>query len=163
MIMTTFVLKKYEEPTQSPNSESELNNDEPTNQEEEKGLVIKVEGSVAEIVAHALHQALGNQANIEQKQDDLEKNGQVDANVKTVSTEEINLDPIKSFNQIEKDDVVFIQNKGFKTAKEDWFLLNLENKTKNVFYSVESLINYVKARLNVVWRLNKLLMRYLLK
>lgn len=141
--MTTFVLKKYDNSVQSPNSES---NSEIKPTEE---VTIKVEGSVAEIVASALQRVLANKVNIQEVEDnqDTENTEQV----KAISTEEINKDPIKAFNSINKKDIVFIQNKGFKTSTEEWFLLNIPNKTNTVFYTVESLLKHVCAKLDIAY------------
>lgn len=141
--MTTFVLKKYDNSVQSPNSES---NSEIKPTEE---VTIKVEGSVAEIVASALQSVLANKVNIQEVEDnqDTENTEQV----KAISTEEINKDPLKAFNSINKQDIVFIQNKGFKTSTEEWFLLNIPNKTNTVFYTVESLLKHVCAKLDVAY------------
>lgn len=141
--MTTFVLKKYDNSVQSPNSES---NSEIKPTEE---VTIKVEGSVAEIVASALHSVLANKVNIQEVEDnqDTENTEQV----KAISTEEINKDPLKAFNSINKQDIVFIQNKGFKTSTEEWFLLNIPNKTNTVFYTVESLLKHVCAKLDIAY------------
>lgn len=141
--MTTFVLKKYDNSVQSPNSES---NSEIKPTEE---VTIKVEGSVAEIVASALQSVLANKVNIQEVEDnqDTENTEQV----KAISTEEINKDPLKAFNSINKQDIVFIQNKGFKTSTEEWFLLNIPNKTNTVFYTVESLLKHVCAKLDIAY------------
>lgn len=145
--MTTFILKKYKEPEQTtPEQTPDTDNaDSPTNEKpNEEKITIKVQGSVAEIVAKALYKALGNEAEIQEKKDELEQEG---ASVKAISTEEINTDPVSALRSVNKDDIVYIQNKGFHTAKEDWFLMSVQNKTSNVFYSVESLIKYVVSRL----------------
>lgn len=141
--MTTFVLKKYDNSVQSPNSET---NTEIKPTEE---VTIKVEGSVAEIVASALQRVLANKVNIQEVEDnqDTENTEQV----KAISTEEINKDPLKAFNSINKQDIVFIQNKGFKTSTEEWFLLNIPNKTNTVFYTIESLLKHVCAKLDVAY------------
>lgn len=141
--MTTFVLKKYDNSVQSPNSET---NTEIKPTEE---VTIKVEGSVAEIVASALQRVLANKVNIQEVEDnqDTENTEQV----KAISTEEINKDPIKAFNAINKQDIVFIQNKGFKTSTEEWFLLNIPNKTNTVFYTIESLLKHVCAKLDIAY------------
>lgn len=141
--MTTFVLKKYDNSVQSPNSET---NTEIKPTEE---VTIKVEGSVAEIVASALQSVLANKVNIQEVEDnqDTENTEQV----KAISTEEINKDPLKAFNSINKQDIVFIQNKGFKTSTEEWFLLNIPNKTNTVFYTVESLLKHVCAKLDIAY------------
>ena len=144
--MTTFVLKKYEETSTSPNNDSEQNN---TNIEKEE-VTIKVEGSISEIVAKALQSVLANKVVMKELADDnKETTSDEKSIVKAVSTEEINLHPLDTFNSINKNDIVFIQNKGFKTSQEEWFLTNISNKTDNVFYSVESLISYISKKLGV--------------
>lgn len=142
--MTTFVLTKYQ-PTEPLNEDTNAKaNDEAKAKEDEK-LIINIEGSVAEIVANALRRVLGNKAVIEQIEDENEATDKV----KAISTEDINQDPLKAFNSIGQGDIVLIQNHGFKTAMEDWFLLNMPNKTPNVFYSVESFMKYICERVGV--------------
>ena len=137
--MATFVLKKYdkevvdEKPTETkPESEAK------------KELVITVTGSVAEIVANALNKALSNDVEV------IEQEDPALSNTKAVSTEDINRDPIDTFKSIRDNDTVFIHNKGFTTAKEEWFLTNLPNKHSNVFYTVESFIAHIKTQLGIV-------------
>jgi hypothetical protein len=138
--MTTFLLKKYDDTVQSTDNE----NKEENNTESENEIKINVEGSVAEVVANALNNVLKQKVEITEVDDET-----AETSIKTLSTEDINNDPVTTFNRIGKDDIVYIHNKGFKTAKEDWFLLNIPNKTKNVFYTVESLIKYVSTKLGV--------------
>lgn len=139
--MTTFVLKKYEDKKEEDASTNIENKEE--NKESE--VVIKVYGSVAEIVANALNKVLENKVEVKEIAEDQES----DTVVKAITTEDINSKPLDTFNSINKNDIVFISNNGFKTAQEEWFLTNIENKTSNVFYSVESLIKFVTRKLGV--------------
>jgi len=139
--MTTFVLKKYEEKKDLENKS------QPTENKSEKApehLMITVTGSISEIVANALNKVLGKDVDIQEQDKDTE------SNIKAISTENINNAPLETFNSIQKDDVVFIYNNGFKTQKEEWFLTNIGNKTENVFYTLESFIRYIQKRLNLV-------------
>lgn len=142
--MTTFVLKKYEttDPEQTSQQAPAMNED--TQKEE---LTVSVVGSISEIVANALYKALAHKVHIHETPD---TNLGETNDTKAISTEDINSAPLDTFNSIKKDDVVFIHNKGFKTAQEEWFLTNIPNKTANVFYTVESFINHIKLKLNLV-------------
>lgn len=144
--MPTFILKKYENNKQdAPNgSETKANTDEiESNKEENKDLIITISGTIAEIVCKALNKTLDNKIIIEQ----TEKYSSPEATA--VSTEDINKDPISTFNDIQKDSVIFIHNRGFKTTKEEWFLTNISNKSSSVHYSVEGFVSYVKTRLGI--------------
>ncbi len=141
--MATFVLKKYEE---KKNDISESKPVEKTGEEipqEDQKLVITVTGTIAEIVANALNKVLSNKVEV------IENEDPALSDIKAVSTEDINNNPIDTFNSIKNNDVVFIYNSGFKTAKEEWFLTNLPNKNSNVFYTIESFISYIKVKLNI--------------
>lgn len=144
--MPTFLLKKY-------NQENDVNKENKTDDESSKKnedenapeeLTITVTGTVSEIVANALNKAFQNKLQISEVEEEKE-----DTQVKAISTENINISPIDTFNSIHKDDIVFIHNRGFKTSTEEWFLTNIENKTKNVFYTIESFIKFVKIKLAV--------------
>lgn len=139
--MTTFVLKKYEEPQDSPNGQIQEKTEAESKPTKDQ-ITIEIKGSIAEIVADALYKLMPQINDEEQPQ----PNGEP-VNVTALSTEDINTDPVSAFSQVGKDDVVFIQNNGFHTQKEEWFLLNLPNKTNNVFFSVESLIKHFQAKL----------------
>lgn len=143
--MTTFVLKKYEEQPLSPNT-AEVDKPQPPQAgtaAPAKEINILVQGSIAEIVGAALRKALGRDVEITEVTDSS------DASVKALSTEAINTDPLATFRSIQANDAVFIQNHGFTTREEEWFLTNLPNKTSNVFYTVESFVRYVCAQLEV--------------
>lgn len=146
--MPTFVLKKYKEETDNSKKESlsQDSSDQETNEKDE--LTISVVGPVSEIVANALYKIFSTKATIEVKKDESSSE-QESEEVKTVSTEDINKDPLSAFNMINKGDVVFIDTgkRCFSTTQEEWFLTNICNKTNNVFYTVESLIKYIEERL----------------
>lgn len=147
--MPTFVLKKYQEETTDTNTSGDnTNTPENTNEQEEapKELTINVIGPISEIVANALNKAFSNRIEVEIKEENSSENSE---NIKAISTEDINKDPLTTFNLINKDDIVFIDtnHKGFTTAKEEWFLTNIENKTKNIFYTIESLITHIENKL----------------
>jgi len=141
--MATFVLKKYEE---KKNDTGDSKPAEKTGEQEpevDEKLVITVTGTVAEIVANALNKTLSNKVEV------IESEDPALSDIKAVSTEDINSDPANTFNSIKTNDAVFIHNTGFKTAKEEWFLMNLPNKNSNVFYTLESFIAYIKVKLNI--------------
>lgn len=135
--MTTFVLKHYED--QPPDAEKAQSQEEQG--EDDKDFAVEIKGSVAEIVAAALYKTLGNHV----KEVD-ETSGQI-VEVNAVSTEDINADPLQTFRSIGQDDIVFIQSQGFHTNEEEWFLMNLPNKTDKVFYTVEALTSYLVSQL----------------
>jgi len=133
--MTTFILKKYEE-----SNNTNVTDIDTSEKKEEEDNTIVILGSISEIVAKALQEVLGKNST---EISDQEKESTTA--VKTVTTEEINNNPIDSFNSIDKDDIVYIESKGFTTAKEEWFLTNLENKTNKVFFSIPSLAKHLKS------------------
>lgn len=138
--MTTFVLKKY-------NQETNINNPNPEEVKKEEipeKLTITVTGTISEIVAKALQKALANKVQIEEVTEDNKE-----AEVKAISTENINTDPLVTFESIHKDDIVFIHNNGFRTVAEEWFLTNIPNKTSNVFYTIESFTKFVKNKFKI--------------
>lgn len=135
--MTTFVLKKYAE------KEETNENLESKEEKDSEEMTITVVGSVSEIVAKALNKVLDKQLEIKQQEDNAS------SDVKAISTEDINTNPVDTFNSIKPNDVVFIHNNGFKTKEEEWFLTNIGNKTQNVFYTVESFIKFIQKKLNL--------------
>jgi len=149
--MPTFLLKKYsqtpaelvnQENTQtvaSGNSEEKKENDEP------EEMKITVTGTISQIVATALQKVLVNtNVNMEEVEDE-DKESQV----KAISSENINKEPIDTLRSIKDNDFVFIQTSGFTTAQEDWFLTNVNNKTKNIVYTIESFINHIKKHFKI--------------
>jgi len=136
--MTTFVLKKYE------NKEKE---DKPEEEKEEvnnnKELLITIKGTISEIVSNALNKVL-KKSNIIIEEDPEDKPTD---NI-IVTTEDINIDPIEVFKNIPKGSTLYIQNNGFKTAKEEWFLTNLKNKEVDVCYTLESFIRKLEDKFN---------------
>ena len=135
LLMTTFVLKKY-----SQEEDKAVDNKEPSKTE----IEIEVTKSVSEVIAKALY------SYFEKKNIDIEEKEETDSDVKVISTESINQDPITTFKSIRNNDHVLILNKGFTTAKEEWFLLNIQNKTKNVFYTLESFLGFIESKLQQV-------------
>jgi len=136
--MTTFVLKKYNQKENNQVDETDVNSEANAKIEEEK--YIEISGSISEIIIKALQSTLSN--NVEE---DTTGEKESTVSVKTVTTEEINNDPLAAFTSISKNDVVYIQSNGFKTAQEEWFLTNLPSKTDKTFYSVNSLVEYLKS------------------
>ena len=137
--MTTFVLKRYNEQQEQPSSTDE---NKPPEQQPVKEITISIAGSISEIVAKALISKLSTvpDAVIDQKEDVAES---PDVSAVTITTEEINTDPVKALRLVQDNTNVFIQTEGFHTSKEEWFLMNLSNKTSNVFYTLESFISHL--------------------
>lgn len=140
--MTTFILKKYDD----NKTDIDKENQETEENKKEEQITITVLGTISEIVTNALNKALKN-TNIQMQE--VENTDNQKSDVKIVSTEDINSDPITAFKFIKDNDVIFIDNKGFNTDKEDWYLLNINNKTNNVFYTVESFIKYINSKLGI--------------
>lgn len=138
--MTTFVLKKYEPKKEDDTIEKTKETKEDNNALDK--IKITVDTSISEIISELLYKKLSN-VNIEVEEDKSE------STIKAVSTENINSDPIKTFNSINNNDTIFIINKGFRTSKEEWFLTNLENKTSNIIYTEESFIRFIKSKLGI--------------
>jgi hypothetical protein len=153
--MAIFTLKRYEEnkevkkePSGDEQQQKTVSAGDPV-KKEDNVLVINVSDTVADIVSKALFKTLQNVEIVQTEDDDC--NTDMDVNsTDIVTTEDINNDPIESFNRIKKTNAVFISSKqAFSTEKEEWFLMNIKNKTNNVFYTMESFIKYVKESLAV--------------
>lgn len=140
--MPTFLLKKYDT-TQSEQVNQE-NPETPKKEEETKEaeeMTITVTGAISQIVATALQKVLENtQVHMTEVENEPQE-----ADVKAISAENINEEPVDTLRSIHDNDFVFIHTNGFTTAQEAWFLTNIENKTKNVVYTIESFVNHVKA------------------
>lgn len=139
--MTTFVLKKYEPKKEDDTIEKTKETKEDNNTLDK--IKITADTSISEIISELLYKKLPN-VKIE-----IEKEDKNESTIKAVSTENINSDPIKTFNSININDTIFIINKGFRTSKEEWFLTNLENKTSNIIYTEESFIRFIKSKLGI--------------
>ena len=144
--MTTFVLSKYNtvDPKNTPQQPKDTDEDLKIKKEEEKKeqkLLIDVAGSVSALAARALYKALKSR-DIELEIIEATKKQQ-EANNKILSQETINSDPLAAFNQVSKGDVVFIENNGFKTKEDEWFLSNILTKTNKVFYTPESFAKHL--------------------
>lgn len=140
--MPTFLLKKYDT-TQSEQVNQETP-ETPKKEEENKKdeeMTITVTGAISQIVATALQKVLENtQVHMSEVENEPQE-----ADVKAISAENINEEPVDTLRSIHDNDFVFIHTNGFTTAQEAWFLTNIENKTKNVVYTIESFIKHVKA------------------
>lgn len=147
--MATFVLSKYK-PEAEDNAAGETpETTKPESKEDGVSkILLKVDGSISEMVARALSELLANKVDVTPL-DDTEIDASVNVKEgKALTTESINEDPLRVFESIPKDAIVYIANEGFKTQKEEWFLSNITNKTDKVFYSIKSLANYCVEELN---------------
>ena len=146
--MAVFVLKKYAVPEEGEKEEESVAAG-PTDEEkkEEESFSIHVTGSISEIIAKALQKTLANKE-VEVSELEEEHVDEADVAAKAISTEDIRDEPVKTLRSISDNDVVFISSEGFNTKTDEWFLLNLNNKTKNVFYTVNSFMNYVSDRVD---------------
>lgn len=140
--MTTFVLKKYDaaKDPSAPTPVADPAKEKPQEQEEGKRITVRVSDSVAAIVANALYASLGKEAEIEEKKDEEQP-------VQALSTEDINKDPAGWLNSVKKNSDLLVVSRGFHTAKEEWFLSNLEQKGSVVHYSVESFVQRIACLL----------------
>lgn len=164
--MTIFVLKKYSDIDDSkevPSDKGTPVTGEPSSTEEppegkkvsekieeqqkknEEKLIVEVTGSISGIIATALNKVLKNTT---VEVDEVEKESEADnglVHARIITTEDINNYPVETFNSIRKDCFLFISSEGFSTDKEEWFLINIGNRTKSVYYTLESfLVNVVK-------------------
>ncbi|EKD89552.1 MAG: hypothetical protein ACD_33C00045G0019 [uncultured bacterium] len=140
--MTTFVLNKYEPKKEEKTTDQNTENETTEVETEKEEAYIMATGTISEIVYKALHKTFANVTELE------ENDNSKTSNYKAVSTEDINNNPIETFNSIKENDVVLIHtNKAFSTSKEEWFLSNIGNKTKNVFYTVESFVKYLESNI----------------
>lgn len=140
--MTIFVLKKYEEKKVS--STDNIENKEsspPVGVERNNDIYIDGDKSIAEIIAKALYKeyAIDN-VTVDEVSDNVEKA------VKVITTEQINDIPVATLKRVKKGDVVYIQNKGFKTQQEDWFLMAMESMGVKTFFTPNSLVSYLNER-----------------
>lgn len=141
--MAIFKITKYSE-TQ-PKQEDTKPEQQPE-REKTATLKLNVSESVASTVAKFLFEKF--------KQNDKEPqntNFEIDEDneetdetpqVTVVSKEDINADPAKLYNSLKSGTVVIIQNKtAFTTAKEQWFISNIEEKGVNISYNLNSFID----------------------
>lgn len=137
--MPVFTLKNYEESLDSKAAADDLQTSEQEQEQEKKEqfVTIQANDSVAKIVANALYKAIPNVA-------ESDRTDSVDTQV--VSTEDINRSPVDTWNLVKNTDNVVIINKGFSTAKEEWFLNSLEKSNSKVFYSIESYLKSLEKK-----------------
>lgn len=140
--MTTFVLKRYNEQS---NQQQSTDENKKAEQEPIKETKISIAGSISEIVAKALITKLSTvpDAVVDQTEGSAES---PDISAVAITTEEINDDPVKALRSVQDNANVFIQTEGFHTSKEEWFLMNLSNKTSNVFYTLESFVSHLAKK-----------------
>lgn len=135
--MPVFTLKKYEEaPAASDPKSAQSAATEPTENLKEETVTIHANASVSQIVANALYKSLSNVS---------EEEGGSAADTQVISTEDINASPVDTWNLVKNTRTVVIVNQGFSTAKEEWFLDNLETSGAKVFYSIESYLRTLGA------------------
>lgn len=141
--MTTFVLKKYADakPTVDEQSGEETEAVVRSEKEVDKKLTVAVDGSIAKIVADALYKAFPQNSGVDIEETEEEE----ETEFKAVSTESINKEPLNTLRSIKASDIVLVSGKGFTTSTEDWFLLNLFNKTDKVFYTAEAYVEHLKS------------------
>lgn len=72
-----------------------------------------------------------------------------DAVVQAISAEDINLHPADTLSRVKKAKFLFVSTEGFKTLDESWFLHNVEAASIPTVYTVESLVQHVKAHFKV--------------
>lgn len=145
--MATFSITKYEETPQEKKITETVSTTPEAN--------IDVVGSISEIVAKALNNTLAfrdkndvvvnvrngsSSVTDNRNKPSEEKDDDKTTTVTAITTEDINNNPIDTFKSIPKNSIVYIQNEGFTTAKEEWFLSNV-TPTHEVFFSKKSLIN----------------------
>lgn len=131
--MPVFTLSRYTEdkkPTDKPEEDSTDQVKE--TEDKEEFTTISASEPVSKVVALALHKRLHN---VKQEQEEKP----TDATV--ISTEEINENPVHTYNRVKNAKQVVILNKGFRTKQEDWLLMSLESQGKKVFYSIESFLD----------------------
>ncbi len=144
--MTTFVLKKYDEQQEKPTEPVQSSPEQPDPKKDDRDLyVVDGDKTISEIIAKALYKALGTGVNL-QETDQVPVGDSQTHVIKTVSTEQINHDPVGTLKSIKKGDVVYIQNRGFKTAKEDWFLSSMEAMNHTVLLTEDSVVRYALNR-----------------
>lgn len=144
--MPTFLLKKYNtSPDENVNKETQEQPAEQSSEQKEdqspETMMITVSGSISQIVATALNKVLQN-TNVTIEETETEDQS---SSIKAISIEDINKEPVDTLRNIHDNDFVFIHTNGFSTAKEEWFLTNIANKTNRIVYTLESFIRHIKT------------------
>lgn len=141
--MPVFTLTKYnadKEPVEQP--ETQAQDGSPESKEAEEFITVSASEPIAKVVAQALHKRMQN----------VKEHDGTDADTAVITTEEINLNPVHSYNRANKAKQVVILNKGFKTKKEEWLLSALQAQAKPVFYSIESFLDSLVGKGVTVWK-----------
>ena len=144
--MPTFVLSKYK-PQETPSTPVKPESKQEVRSKKLDKILLKVDGSISEIVAKSLYELLGNTVKVEEVDVGNVKAEEGAGQAKAITTESINRDPASVFESVPKGCILYISNEGFKTDKEEWFLSNIRNKTDKVFYTVKSLARYCMENL----------------
>lgn len=140
--MSIFLLKKYDDKKPEAVIEgSEVKTNATEVSDKVENIKIKSNETLSSIVAHALYQAFPNRVDV------IEDDGkEVDVNV--ISNDDINKEPVDEMNKIANESCAVILANRFSTKKEEWFLSTLENKKVTTLVSMESLISYLKNKLD---------------
>lgn len=148
--MATFVLSKYKPEETEVKEEvvepAEKPSDIIQNKDVDK-ILLKVDGSLSEIVAKSLYEALKKKVNIVEMDDkkvSVTDPVKTENNAKAITQESINESPVDTLNSIPKGSIVYIANEGFRTKKEEWFLTSMENRGCKVFYTLPSLTRHIE-------------------
>lgn len=131
--MPVFTLTKYTKDKKPEDPAKEEGSDQAKDTEDPKEFTtISASEPVSKVVALALHKRLQN---VKEEQEEKP------ADTTVISTEEINENPVQTYNRVKTAKQVVILNKGFRTKQEDWLLMSLESQGKKVFYSIESFLD----------------------
>ena len=140
--MTTFVLSKYKD--EKPSNDNVTETEEVTKEEDVK-LTIEVTGSIAEVIATAINKVFSKKIEITETED-----SGVEADTKVITTEDINENPIDCLSMVKPNNTLYVRTEtAFSTAKEEWFLLNANDRTSNIVYSNEAFFKHIEQRLGV--------------
>lgn len=137
--MPVFTLSRYTEDKKPEDQPKEEGSDQAKDKEE--FTTISASEPVSKVVALALNKRLQN---VKEEQEEKP------ADTTVISTEEINENPVETYNRVKSAKQVVILNKGFRTKQEDWLLMSLETQGKKVFYSIESFLDSLPKKGAVV-------------
>lgn len=137
--MPVFKIQKYEE--EKPQTQENTPQEE--NKEEINEIYIRANSTVAELVAKALYNSLGNKAKIEQAKDEEAQNKET---VDIVSTEEIVKDPVGCYKSSSYKTICYYSQENFLPKEVTWYLTTQKEQGKKVLLSIESLIEYIKRK-----------------
>lgn len=137
--MPVFTLKKYEPTAPTTKTDNPAVKDESgVTKKEELTIQVEATDTVALLVARALYKSMPNVEVISTTTN--EEAGDTTPQTQVVTTETINESPVEALESVRNKSSVVIINKGFKTAKEEWFLSSMESMNIKVYYSIESFL-----------------------